>query len=91
MVEDNVFEFKVGRDIKETKLVNLYICRLSKIELRGPLKEYQYWAQGNWKTSLAPDSILLVEYNIKDLENDNLNREVDENLDKKANESLWFF
>lgn len=34
-----------------------------------------------------PDGILFAEYDIEDSENDNLNREADENWDKKANES----
>lgn len=40
LIEDKVFELKVGRGIKKIKFINFYIHRIGRIDFRGLLKEY---------------------------------------------------
>lgn len=88
LVEDNIFEFEVEYDIKETKFVNLFIYGSGKIWLGSPLKEYQYQIQDNWKTGLVYKNTLFIEYDTKDSKNEDLDEKVDENLDRRADKSL---
>lgn len=76
LVEDKIFKLEPGRDAKDTKFVDLFACGSSKIGLGSLLKEYQHWAQGNWKTGLAQDDNFFEEYETEDLE-DELDRRID--------------
>lgn len=47
LVEEKLFKLKAWCGAKKTEFIDLYIYGISKIGLRGPLKEYLSWAQGN--------------------------------------------
>lgn len=87
MVKDNILEFEVKYDIKKTKFVNLFIHRSGKIWLGGSLKKYQHQAQDNWKTDSVYNGILIIEYDIKDSKNEDLDKKVDKDLDRRVNKS----
>lgn len=69
LVEDKMFELELGREIKKTKFVDLFIRGSRIIAARDPLEEYQRRARSNWKNSLAQDSELFADYEAKDSDN----------------------